>query len=222
MGKIITFIVIVLTGIAGILFVVNTNTPAIPAITLPSTINGPTPTFSLFPIPSTANTAATPGVNQNVPKGSVPPATPTPRQITASTEATIKTAKGDITLIFYPTETPNTVLNFLSRAMNGFYNNLTFHRVEDWVTQGGDPLGNGTGGNSNMPVEFTDRPFVVGSLGVASRGDGKAQNDAQFFITKKDSPWLDTKYTNFGMVTKGMDVVEKIEIGDKILGIEVK
>jgi len=73
-----------------------------------------------------------------------------------------------------------------------------------------------------MPVEFNTKPFVVGSLGVASRGDGKVQNDAQFFITKKDSPFLNGKYTNFGIVTKGMEIVNKIEIGDKILEIQLR
>jgi len=182
----------------------------------------PTPLPVAPAVPQTQIQTNQPVVNQNVPKGSIPPPTPTPRQITASTEAVLKTSKGNITLSFYPTETPNTVLNFLNRALNGFYNNLTFHRVEDWVVQGGDPLGNGTGGNSNMPVEFTNRPFIVGSLGVASRGDGKTQNDAQFFITKKESPWLNTKYTNFGMVKTGMDVVNNLQIGDKILGIIVE
>lgn len=136
----------------------------------------------------------------------------------ASQAATIKTSKGDIQLILYTDKAPNTVKNFVSKAQSGFYKNLTFHRVEDWVVQGGDPNGDGSGGG-NMPVEFNDQPFVVGSLGVASRGDGQMQNDSQFFITKKDASWLDGKYTNFGEVTDGMDVVNKIAIGDKILGI---
>ena len=87
--------------------------------------------------------------------------------------------------------------------------------------QGGDPEGDGTGGG-NIPVEFNNKPFVVGSLGVASRGDGKVQNDAQFFITKTDASWLNGQYTNFGQVIDGMDVVEKIAIGDKILRITVE
>ncbi|MDP3988487.1 MAG: peptidylprolyl isomerase [Candidatus Levybacteria bacterium] len=138
----------------------------------------------------------------------------------ASVSAVIQTTKGNIELTLYGKEAPNTITNFVKKANDGFYKNLTFHRVEDWVIQGGDPLGNGTGGG-NMSVEFNDKPFVVGSLGVASRGDGKVQNDAQFFITKKDASWLNGQYTNFGIVTKGMDVVGKIEAGDKILGITV-
>ncbi|GDX62348.1 hypothetical protein LBMAG33_6580 [Candidatus Levyibacteriota bacterium] len=132
----------------------------------------------------------------------------------------IKTNKGGIELDFYINDAPNTISNFVKKAETGFYKNLTFHRIEDWVAQGGDPSGNGTGGGS-MSVEFNTKPFIVGSLGIASRGDGKVQNDAQFFITKKDSPHLNGSYTNFGIVTKGMDVVNKLEIGDKILEITI-
>ncbi|MEK7450913.1 MAG: peptidylprolyl isomerase [Patescibacteria group bacterium] len=147
--------------------------------------------------------------------------TPMTENPTATSTAIIKTSKGDITLSLYSKDAPNTVNNFITKAKSGFYNNLIFHRVEDWVVQGGDPLSNGTGGG-NMPVEFNSKPFIVGSLGIASRGDGKVQNDAQFFITKKDSQFLNGQYTNFGIVTKGMDVVNKIEIGDKILGITIE
>ena len=77
-------------------------------------------------------------------------------------------------------------------------------------------------GGGNIPVEFNQKSFVAGSLGAASRGDGKVQNDAQFFITKNDASHLNGAYTNFGIVTEGMDVVNKIAIGDKITGITIK
>lgn len=141
--------------------------------------------------------------------------------VPASVSATIKTSKGDIQLVLYGDVAPNTVRNFMKKAQTNYYNNLTFHRVEDWVIQGGDPKGDGTGGG-NMPVEFNNKPFKVGSLGVASRGDGVNQNDSQFFITKQDASWLNGKYTNFGEVTEGMDVVNKIQIGDKILSINIQ
>lgn len=150
-----------------------------------------------------------------------PPQTPKTNKVSNVVTAVIKTERGDIAIALYPKDTPNTVTNFVKKAKSGFYNNLIFHRVEDWVVQGGDPLGNGTGGGS-MPVEFNNKSFVVGSLGVASRGDGKIQNEAQFFITKKDSQFLNGKYTNFGIVTKGMDAVNRIGIGDKILGINIQ
>ncbi len=140
---------------------------------------------------------------------------------TASATAIITTSKGEITLQLYGDVAPYTVANFIKKAKDGFYNGLTFHRVEGWVIQGGDPVGTGTGGG-NIAVEFNDKPFVTGSLGSASRGDGKVQNDAQFFITKSDSSHLNGAYTNFGIVTEGMDVVNKIAIGDKITGITIK
>lgn len=143
------------------------------------------------------------------------------QELKASYSATIKTSKGNIRVNLRADAAPYTVINFINKAQSNFYNNLTFHRVEDWVVQGGDPKGNGTGGG-NMQVEFNTLPFVAGALGVASRGDGKVQNDSQFFITKTDATWLDKQYTNFGNVTDGMDVVNKISIGDKILGIQVE
>lgn len=133
----------------------------------------------------------------------------------------ITTSKGDIELELYPKSAPKTVENFLNKVKSGFYNNLTFHRVEDWVIQGGDPLGNGTGGG-DMPTELNDLPFATGSLGVARGQDIKISNDSQFFIVKKDSNFLDGQYTNFGKVAAGIDVVNKIEIGDKIIKIIIK
>lgn len=141
-----------------------------------------------------------------------------------TTTATITTSKGDIVLALFPAAAPRAVANFVKKAQGGFYNGLTFHRVEDWVIQGGDPKGDGTGGN-DMVSEFNDKPFVTGSLGVAGHtgSDGKTvDNDAQFFITKSDASWLNGQYTNFGIVKSGMDVVNKIAIGDKILKISVE
>ncbi len=133
-------------------------------------------------------------------------------------KAVIKTSKGDITIELFKQDAPNTVANFLKKSQSGFYNNLTFHRVEDWVIQGGDPKGNGTGGG-NMPTELNNKPFIAGSVGVARGTDIKISNDSQFFITKTDAPWLNGQYANFGIVTEGMDIVKKIKIGDKILQI---
>lgn len=136
-------------------------------------------------------------------------------------KATIVTAKGTIVMELYPDVAPNTVSNFGNKAKAGFYNGLKFHRVEDWVVQGGDPLGNGTGGG-NIKTELSDKPFLVGSLGVARGGDINISNDSQFFITKTDADWLNNQYTNFGMVTEGMDVVNKLAIGDTITSISVE
>jgi len=165
--------------------------------------------------------SVTPTPSQNQPLNLTPSPTYKTNNVSNEVTAVIRTDRGNIELTLYSKDAPNTVLNFVNKAKSGFYNNLVFHRVEDWVVQGGDPLGNGTGGG-NMPVEFNNKPFIIGSLGVASRGDGKVQNDAQIFITKKDSQFLNGQYTNFGIVKSGMDVVNKVEIGDKILGINIE
>ena len=136
----------------------------------------------------------------------------------ASYAATIKTTKGDIEVFLSGKDAPRTVKNFLEKAHGGYYNGLLFHRVEDWVVQGGDPKGDGTGGNL-MATELNNLAFVRGSLGVARGADIRVSNDSQFFICKQDSPHLNQQYTNFGIVTKGMEVVDKLQVGDKILAI---
>lgn len=135
--------------------------------------------------------------------------------------AVVSTSKGDITIELYGNAAPNTVANFVSKAKSDYYKDLTFHRVEDWVLQGGDPLGNGTGGGK-MSTELNKISFTTGSVGVARGGDINYSNDSQFFIVKSDATWLDNQYTNFGKVTSGMDVVSAMAIGDKILSITIK
>lgn len=141
--------------------------------------------------------------------------------VKASYSAILKTSKGNIEMTLFGEYAPRTVKNFVSKAEGGYYKDLLFHRVEDWVIQGGDPKGNGTGGGL-MQTELNKLHFEEGSLGVARGGDIRISNDSQFFITKSDAAWLDGSYTNFGIVTSGMDVVKKMEIGDKILGIEIE
>jgi peptidyl-prolyl cis-trans isomerase B (cyclophilin B) len=141
--------------------------------------------------------------------------------IKASYSATIKTSKGDIEVMLFGKDAPKTVKNFIDKSKSKFYNNLTFHRVEDWVVQGGDPKGNGTGGGL-MQTELNTQKFVPGSLGMARGADIRVSNDSQFFITKTDANWLDQQYINFGIVTSGMDVVNNMKIGDKIISITVK
>ena len=147
--------------------------------------------------------------------------------INASVSATIKTSIGDISVILFGKEAQKTVANFISKSKSNYYKNLTFHRVEDWVVQGGDPTGNGNGGNA-IQTELNSKPFLTGSLGMAASsqmqmGQGaRISNDSQFFITTKDADWLNGQYTNFGIVEEGMDVVKSIEIGDKILSIELE
>lgn len=144
----------------------------------------------------------------------------------ASLSAVIKTSKGDIVIVL-DKQTPFSTANFWDKAKSGFYNGLTFHRVEDWVIQGGDPLGTGTGGGM-IQTELNNTPFTAGSLGYAASevmevGQGaRISNDSQFFIVKTDSEHLTGKYARFGQVTQGMDVIEKIQKGDKILSITIQ
>lgn len=153
-----------------------------------------------------------------------PPIVPTfgvEEGLKATYSATIKTSKGDIVMTIFGQYAPNTVKNFIDKSDKGFYKNLTFHRVEDWVIQGGDPKGDGTGGGL-MQTEINQLPFETGSVGVARGGDIRISNDSQFFIAKSEASWLNGQYTNFGKVESGMSVVNKIEKGDKILDIIIE
>ncbi len=137
-------------------------------------------------------------------------------------QVVIATSKGDITLELRPDVAPKTVSNFLLKFNNGFCDNLTWHRVEDWVVQGCDSLGTGTGGETNLPTEISTENFSIGAVGVARKAQPKdLSNDSQFFITKKDSVFLNGEYTYFGKVISGMDVVNKLAVGDKILSTTI-
>lgn len=125
---------------------------------------------------------------------------------------------GSFTIALFPSSAPKTVENFLAKVRSGFYAGKTFHRVEDWVVQGGDPDGSGRGGDK-MPSEYNDLTFGLGAVGIARGADKAVNNDAQWFVTKKVSAFLDKSYTNFGQVTAGMDVVQAIAIGDKIKAV---
>lgn len=99
---------------------------------------------------------------------------------------------------------------------------VTPHRVEDWVVQGCDPKGDGTGGNSTLPTENSSESFTAGSAGVARKAvPVDVSNDSQFFIVKKDSTFLDGQYTYFGMVASGMNTVDSLSVGDKIISTTI-
>jgi len=127
---------------------------------------------------------------------------------------------GSFTIALRPDKAKQTVANFVAKATSGFYDGKTFHRVEDWVVQGGDPDGTGRGGGK-MPSELNDLPFSTGSVGIARGGDIKVNNDSQFFVVKADASWLNNQYTNFGQVTAGQDVVQGIRVGDKIKKVTI-
>ena len=137
-------------------------------------------------------------------------------------EATIKTNKGSIKLELYPDEAPVTVANFANLANRGYYNNLTFHRViDDFMIQGGCPIGTGTGGPG---YQFKDeinpkrKHDKAGILSMANAGPGT--NGSQFFITHLDTPWLDGNHTVFGCVIEDtQSIVDSIKQGDIIESI---
>ncbi|KKU03198.1 MAG: Peptidyl-prolyl cis-trans isomerase cyclophilin type [Candidatus Amesbacteria bacterium GW2011_GWB1_47_26] len=134
----------------------------------------------------------------------------------------ISTSKGDFTIELRPDVAPKTVTNFLAKFNSGYCDNLTWHRIEDWVVQGCDPAGNGNGGQSNLPTETSGESFVVGSVGVARKDFPKeVSNDSQFFIVKKDSQFLNGEYTYFGRVVSGMDTVNKLSVGNRILSTTI-
>nr|WP_276631548.1 MULTISPECIES: peptidylprolyl isomerase [Terrisporobacter] len=125
---------------------------------------------------------------------------------------------GTIEAELYPHIAPNTVNNFISLANSGFYDGLTFHRIiKDFMIQGGDPNGNGSGGPGySIKGEFTKNKFkndlkhTEGVLSMA-RSQNKNSGGSQFFIMTKDSPHLDGQYAAFGKIIKGIDIVHEIE-----------
>ena len=140
--------------------------------------------------------------------------------------ATIKTAKGDMTVEFFDTDAPLTVANFCKLAKSGFYDGLTFHRVlPNFVVQGGCPKGTGTGGpgwNIKCETSGGNQHHDRGVLSMAHAG--KDTGGSQFFVchSREGTAHLDRKHTCFGKVTKGVEVVDKIKAGDKIVSIEVQ
>ena len=125
--------------------------------------------------------------------------------------ATIKTNYGEIVLELFPKDAPLAVNNFVFLARQGFYNGVKFHRVvKDFVIQGGDPTGTGTGGPGyRFADEKITKDYVAGTLAMANAGSDT--NGSQFFITLTDLRGsLGKKYTIFGQVTSGFDVVQKI------------
>ena len=145
--------------------------------------------------------------------------------------AVLKTEKGEIVLNLFYKETPLTVTNFVGLAEGKldaakgkpFYNGLKFHRViSDFMIQGGDPQGNGTGGPGyKFSDEFVDG-FIFDKPGkLAMANSGQDTNGSQFFITHVPTDWLNYKHTIFGEVLEGQDVVNAVSQGDTIISIEI-
>jgi peptidyl-prolyl cis-trans isomerase B (cyclophilin B) len=126
--------------------------------------------------------------------------------------ATIHTNHGPIEVELFDDAAPKTVENFRKLAGDGFYDGVVFHRViKDFMIQGGDPTGTGTGGPGyTFEDELNDHKIVRGALAMANAGPNT--NGSQFFLVTTDAaPWLDGKHTVFGRITGGMDAVDAIE-----------
>lgn len=132
--------------------------------------------------------------------------------------ATLKTVRGNIVMQFYPKQAPNTVTRITTLIKQGFYDGIVFHRVvPNFVIQAGDPTGTGRGGSGqNLKAEFNDIQHIKGTVAMA-RAQSVDSADSQFYIALGRLANLDQKYTVFGQVTKGLDVIEKVQQGDKIL-----
>ncbi len=132
----------------------------------------------------------------------------------------METDKGIIYIELYMDSTPITAGNIIKLVNEGFYNGIIFHRVEPgFVVQGGDPLGTGMGGPGyTIQDEDSGKLHKYGSLGMAKTSEPNSAG-SQFYFCLDDLPQLDGGYTVFGRVLEGMNVVEKIEVGDKMLEV---
>jgi len=149
---------------------------------------------------------------------------PPPMTIDTSKQytATIETEKGIIVLELFASDVPVTVNNFVFLAREGFYDNTTFHRViPDFMAQGGDPTGTGTGGPGyKFADEFTKHTHVAGALSMANSGPNT--NGSQFFITYTPQPHLDRKHSVFGKLALGTKTLKALKNGDTIKSITIE
>ena len=136
----------------------------------------------------------------------------------------LETSKGSIEATIFASKVPMTAANFLNLAKRHYYDDILFHRViPDFMIQGGDPTGTGRGGPGYRFADEIDPSLKHTKAGLFSMANaGPGTNGSQFFITHKDTPWLDGKHAVFGEVTKGQDVVDKIAKGDKIVSVTLK
>ncbi|MCP4680867.1 MAG: peptidylprolyl isomerase [Desulfobacterales bacterium] len=139
-------------------------------------------------------------------------------------QVTMETDKGTIELELYPQYAPKTVNNFVFLAKEGFYDGILFHRViGDFMVQGGDPTGTGTGGPGyKFGDEFEGNPLTHEPKVISMANAGPNTNGSQFFITHSPQPHLNGMHTVFGKVVEGQGVVDGIRQGDKMIKVEVK
>jgi peptidyl-prolyl cis-trans isomerase B (cyclophilin B) len=135
----------------------------------------------------------------------------------------ITTKHGDIVFELHPDDAPVTVAAFIKLSRVGFYDGLTFHRVEPgFVVQGGCPEGTGRGGPGyNLREEFNSRKHLKGTVAMA-RAQSPNSAGSQFYICLEAAPFLDRQYTVFGQVTEGFDKVQKIKVGDTMERVRIE
>lgn len=144
---------------------------------------------------------------------------------TTNPRVEVATSRGALVFELFPDEAPSHVFNFLALAEKHHYDGLVFHRVvPDFVVQGGDHRGDGNGGitwrGEPLRAEFTPRPFVRGSLGMP-RNEDPDSGGSQFFVTHRPTPHLDGRYTIFGELRGGFDVLDTLEVGDRIESVRL-
>lgn len=140
-----------------------------------------------------------------------------------TSQARITTDKGDIVFTFFPDDAPTHAAAFIKLADAGFYDGLTFHRVEPgFVVQGGDPDGNGTGGPGyRLKAEFNSKPHLRGTVAMARSSDPNSAG-SQFYICLDDARFLDNQYTVFGQMSDGYDALDKIRRGDAMTKVAIE
>lgn len=137
--------------------------------------------------------------------------------------AVVETTKGTFKFTLHEEKAPITTKNFIELTEKNFYNGLSFHRyVPDFVVQGGDPLGDGTGGSDKtIPLEINDAlKHDEGAVGMARSADRNSAS-SQFYVTLAPTHNLDGNYAVFGQVTEGMEVVKQLRVGDKMLKVYI-
>lgn len=178
------------------------------------------------PVEQTAPAAEAPGASATAPATAKAPMWTAPEILPekeiAKKQIRLTTEKGDIVFELYNETAPLTVSNFVYLTNNGYFNGLNFHRREEgFVIQGGDPSGNGTGGPGYKFADELKDKYTYARGTVAMANAGPNTNGSQFFVMLGDVP-LPKAYTIFGKVTSGMDVVDKIKIGDKMTKVTVE
>jgi len=138
-------------------------------------------------------------------------------------QAVLETSRGNIVFDLFPEIAPKTVARFSELVKKGFYNGLAFYRLlPKFLVQTGDPSEDGTGGSGqSLPAEFNERKHIAGTVGMARRHDPDSA-DSQFYICLEPQPFLDGKYTVFGQVIEGLELLAKIQERDPVLKLTLK